>query len=114
MEDIKKRALAELLEVEVSEIEGVSYDDVTFTHGDAEYLVMTDEESQEAWDESIENYIDECVLCELPEQYRSYFDYEKFKHDCSFDGRGHSLATYDGNEEEIQIDDVWYFIYRTN
>ena len=30
------------------------------------------------------------------------------------DGRGHTLASYDGNENEISFDDEWYYIYRTN
>jgi len=32
----------------------------------------------------------------------------------SSDGRGHSLAGYDGEENEIQYNDTWYYIYRTN
>ena len=30
------------------------------------------------------------------------------------DGRGHTLSSYDGNENEISFDDEWYYIYRTN
>ena len=30
------------------------------------------------------------------------------------DGRGHTLSSYDGNENEILFDDEWYYIYRTN
>ena len=30
------------------------------------------------------------------------------------DGRGHTLSSYDGNENEVSFDDEWYYIYRTN
>ena len=30
------------------------------------------------------------------------------------DGRGHTLSSYDGTENEILFDDEWYYIYRTN
>ena len=30
------------------------------------------------------------------------------------DGRGHTLSSYDGVENEILFDDEWYYIYRTN
>ena len=30
------------------------------------------------------------------------------------DGRAHSLASYDGNEGEVSVDDEWYYIYRIN
>lgn len=83
-----------------------------------EYLVYTDSEADEAWDSYMDSYIDDCVLCELPEQYRQYFDYESFKKDCSYDGRGQSLAGYDGIENEVGLHTedgtIVYYIYRTN
>ena len=30
------------------------------------------------------------------------------------DGRGHFLSSYDGNEEEIYYENIWYYIYRIN
>ena len=30
------------------------------------------------------------------------------------DGRGHTLSTYDGIENEVSFGDEWYYIYRTN
>lgn len=30
------------------------------------------------------------------------------------DGRGHFLSQYDGQENEIKVNGVWYFIYRCN
>ena len=66
------------------------------------------------WEEDLENYIEECILCNLPEPYRYYFDNEKWKGDAKFDGRGHSLSSYDGCEYEQEIDGETYYIYRTN
>lgn len=75
-----------------------------------EYLFGTDSEMDELWDEYLDNYIDECILPELPEAYRQYFDDEKWKSDASYDGRARSLASYDGNEESYGD----YYFYRTN
>lgn len=104
-----------LLDDEIIETE---YDDSRFEYGNEEYLVCTDSEADTEWDNYMDNYIAECVLHELPENYREYFDSEKFKNDCSFDGRGHSLASYDGaeNEETVHTYDgaETFYIYRTN
>lgn len=75
-------------EIEREEIEG--YD----------LTVYTEEEAETAWDEYLENYIEDCILYELPEQYRGYFDREGWKSDAKYDGRGHSLSGYDGVEYE--------------
>ncbi len=83
---------------------------------DGEYLVLTDEEADEMWDEQLDSYLDECVLPELPETARRYFDRDAWKRDARHDGRGHSLSSYDGNEDEVydEEDDTTYYIYRTN
>jgi len=83
----------------------------SFDNGD-EYLVCDNDEAEQYWDESIEQYIDDCVLPEISEQYRSYFDYESFKRDCSFDGRGHTLNSYDGTEYEETVNGTTYFLYQ--
>jgi hypothetical protein len=70
--------------------------------GRAEYAVGTDEEADEAWDQSLDSYLDDCgVLDSMPENLRPYFDREAWKRDARFDGRGHSLASYDGNEMDL-------------
>lgn len=96
------------------EITEATYDDSILEYGKKEYLVYTDEEADQAWDESIENFIDECVLPDLPDNYRRYFDNEAFKNDCRYDGRGHTLASYDGNEYTETVNGTAYYIYRTN
>ena len=79
-----------------------------------EFAVYTDSEADEAWDAMLDQYIDDCVLPEIPEAYRAYFDYEKYKQDCKYDGRGHTLSSYDGEENEETVDGETYYIYRTN
>lgn len=101
------------------EIQQSSYDENIFEYGSEEYLVVTDEEADELWNEDLENYIDDCILHELPENYRQYFDREAWKSDAKYDGRGHSLNRYDGNEYEETVYNEYgeknnYYIYRQN
>ena len=76
------------------------------------YSVLTDSEADDAWEESLNNYLDDCVLPELPESMRSYFDRDSWLSVARMDGRGHSLAMYDGNEYEEVVNGTSYFIYR--
>lgn len=75
-----------------------------------EYMYGTDDEMDVVWDERLENYIDECILPLLPDDLQRYFDNESWKSDARFDGRAHTLATYDGNEQESN----GIYFYRTN
>lgn len=84
----------------------------TTKNGNQEYKVFTDAEADREWDEALDSYIDECM--EIPESVLPYFDDEKWKRDAKMDGRGHSLNFYDGGEEEANINDVDYYIYRNN
>ena len=59
-------------------------------------------------------YIEECILPELPENMQNYFDEEAWKRDARIDGRGHAISRYDGNEEEVKINDTYYYNYRQN
>ena len=99
---------------EIDDIEQSAHDDNLFKIGDREYLVCTDDEADQLWEQSLGNYIDECILPELPEIAKNYFDEEKWKSDARVDGRGHSLAGYDGEEHEAKIGDTWYYVYRQN
>ena len=109
----KVRALAAWLNVHFSVItRNESYNEYT-AHGVA-YQVLTDEEADKAWDESLDSYLDDCVLCEMPEIAQNYFDRERWKEDAKVDGRGHSLGRYDGEENEItdpETDEL-FFAYR--
>ena len=110
----KIKALAEHLGIDADEVEETSYDDCTFEADGGEYMVLTDDEADQLWDESLDSYIDECILPEMPEHLAGYFDYEKWKRDARMDGRGHCLNHYDSGEDEIEIDGEYFYIYRIN
>jgi hypothetical protein len=79
-----------------------------------EYIVLTEEEKEEVWDEHLEAYLDDGVVdgADGP-----YFDREAWKRDARFDGAGHCIASYDGAEEEVDTGKAgagWYYIYRIN
>ena len=99
--------------VEYDEIE--EEDDERYTYGRQEYLVLTDGAADRHFSDSLDSYIDDCILPELPENLRYYFDYEAFKRDVEIsDGRGPTLASYDGEENEEEVNGTLCFIYRTN
>jgi hypothetical protein len=73
-----------------------------------QYRVLTDDEADEAASESVRSYVEDCVLEEIPEQYRMWFDTDGFvKHCVKEDGRAHSIATYDSEENSVDIDASW-------
>ncbi len=80
----------------------------------SDYLVLTDDEADDKWNDSLDSYIQECIFPELPKAYMNYFDEDAWKYDAKMDGRGHSLASYDGNENEETVNDETYYIYRIN
>ncbi len=84
----------------------------TVTTDDGEYLVVTDDEADELWDQDLENYIDDCL--EIPTAMEGYFDREAWKKDARSDGRAHSLSRYDGNEDEAEAGNYEFYIYRVN
>jgi hypothetical protein len=108
-------ALADELGEDPAEFTEEKYDYYGLTvvsHGRAEYAVGTDAEADEAWDQSLDSYIDDAGLLDsVPENLRSYFDRDAWKSDARHDGRGHSLASYDG--EEMDLSDGFY-AYRIN
>jgi hypothetical protein len=78
------------------------------------YLVLTNEEADDKWEESLDNYLEECIYPELQGNLKNYFDDEKWKDDARMDGRGHSLSSYDGNENEETVEGETFYIYRIN
>ena len=104
-------ALAKFLDLEPEDLSSLTDNgDNSFSYGSQEYLVVDDDEADEAWEKSIENYIDDVVMGEIPKCYQNYFDSDAFMSDCKQDGRGHELSTYDGDEDESE----GYYIYRRN
>lgn len=103
--DDKALALGAFLETwDVEE----GYDDQHFDAQGAEYMVLDDSEADAAEDEYLDQLLDDEGVVEGASS--PYFDREAWKRDAKIDGRGHSLAHYDGNEEEYGD----FFIYRTN
>ena len=90
------------------------YDECVYEMEGFEVLVVTESERDERWNESLESYIDDCILPELPEMAQRYFDYEKWKRDARYDGAGHCLAHYDHVEHEYKFGEHWIYIYRQN
>ena len=88
----------------------IEINDTRVTVQGNDYLAGNDDEMNEAWDEDLENYIDECL--EIPAHMERYFDREAWKEDARQDGRGHSLNRYDGGEEKEEINGIYYFAYR--
>jgi len=84
-----------------TELPWTHYDMVVIGTDSGEYAIGTDEEADDAWEESLDNYLDEVIYPELPESMVNYFDDESWRRDARFDGRGHSLSSYDGNELDI-------------
>lgn len=76
------------------------------------WLVMTDSEAEAAWEERLRSYIDDAL--EIPDSVRPYFDEEKWIADAKVDGRGYTLSSYDGEENNEVVDDTTYYIYRQN
>jgi len=117
LEDEKIIALGQFLDITPTEADedirknDNSYsNDCEYLYSGILYLVCTDEEADELWDEDLENYIDDCL--EIPENVKPYFDKEKWKEDARQDGRGHSLGRYDGCEEEELVNGTYYYIYK--
>lgn len=107
--------LAKMLNLRWTEIEQGA-DGPLYGHG-TEYqadggcwAVLTDDEADTAWNESLESYLDECVLEALPEIAQQYFDRESWKRNARMDGRGHSLSGYDGEERDAGE----YVVFRSN
>lgn len=110
----KIKALAKHLDCKKSEIEQCKYANNMFEHNTEEYLIVTNDEANELWEEFLDSYLKECVYPELPDHLVRYFDDNAWKSDARFDGRGHSLNLYDGTEYEETVKGETYYIYRQN
>ena len=106
------KALAQHLDCKKSEV--VHLYDNTFEAEGAEYLVITDDEADELWEESLDSYLEDCIYPGLTGNLANYFDDEAWKNDARYDGRGHSLSGYDGCEYKETVNDETFYIYRTN
>ena len=89
--------------------------------------IKMDDDSYEYTEEAKENYVERRMdeVRDDPAGFLRDFGMEESMKDfineddfieavVEADGRGHTLSSYDGNENEISFDDEWYYIYRTN
>ena len=83
-----------------------------FSVGGRDYLVLTEDEREQRWEEALDQYLDEDGL--VPGADSPYFDQEAWKRDARMDGAGAMLSPYDGEEHEVCIEGNWFWIYRTN
>jgi hypothetical protein len=113
------------------------YEEAQYDYDNHDYLVYTDEEA----DEAVREYIEEMVwafnasflqahtgvdadaiekiqeMCEGANEPLTAMikDFDHFVEDAvSCDGRGHFLAPYDHEENEITFNGITYYIYRRN
>lgn len=131
----KQQALANFLEVEVTEFE-INNDEYILPNGDS-YLVLTDDEADEWATTEINEMLwafNADFLASYTGLHKAVFDslaegYERsneaimalinnagsmadFVQECmDADGRGHFVANYDGEEIELEND---YYAYRVN
>ncbi len=95
-------------------VEIEEFDNEPFDYGDKEYYVLTDSEADDVWESELDDYISHVIMPEIPGYLQIYFDEERWKEDARYDGRGHSIGRYDGNENEETIGDETFYIYRIN
>lgn len=131
----KIEALAKYLEADENDIETAKYSDDTFEYGRQEWLVLTEEEAEEKTKEYIKDTawafrpeflsshmtgIDPEDLAPIQEKCESanpiilklIDDFDDFVRDAvQSDGMGHFLASYDGEEVEL---DKGFLAYRIN
>ena len=91
-------------------------DDAQKLIDDGDYEVYDDVEADEKWDESLDNYIEECIRPQFEKAGIStaYFNDDARKNDARYDWRWHSLARYDWNEDEATVNGTTFYIYRQN
>lgn len=99
----------------IEDINELDIDTDTVHINGEDIYVLTDREADDLADEMLDSYIDDCILDQIPERYRYYFDREKYKSDIiNYDGRAQQLSAYDGVEYFDSVNGTDYYIYRWN
>lgn len=88
---------------------GDNWDDADSAIG-RDYKVFTDDEAQKEFDENVELSVG-CVMSEIPEHLRQYFDKDSYISD-NYNDRGTELSYYDGCEYTESVNGTTYYIYR--
>lgn len=85
-----------------------------FHVGSKQYLVLKDADADELAKTNILDFFYN-LLDEVPKELQNYVDKNSYIQDVlDHDGRGHVIATYDGEEHEIDYEGCTYYIYRMN
>lgn len=105
-------AIVRLFDLSTNDLQDIEIKDTRVTVQGTDYLAGDDDEMDAEWEDSLDNYLDECVLPEAQGDLARYFDREAWKKDARMDGRAHSLNHYDGGEESNTVNGTEYFIYR--
>lgn len=119
MEELRMKAFCEHFGCTEEEVEVDNYNGCCFNYDDCEYLILTDEEAEEEEKRCLENYLEECLLPELPDWCHKYFDKEEWFADNKGWDRPSWIATYDGEEIEVSVkseegNSIYFYIYRIN
>ena len=88
---------------------GDNWDDA-YSAIERDYKVFTDDEAQKEFNEKVELSVD-CVMSEIPEHLRQYFDEDSYISD-NYNDRGTELSYYDGCEYTESVNGTTYYIYK--
>jgi len=107
-EEEELRGLIEELE---ETIEGIEEDDDYYEYTEEAKDDYVESRLQEVKDDPL-NWLRDFGM---EEQMENFIDKEGFIEDViSADGRGHTISSYDGEENVIEYNNEWYYIYRMN
>ncbi len=90
---------------------GDNWDEAESDFDSDTYKILTDDEADTLLDKRLEQYIDDCVLCNIDDVYHQYFNRDEWKSDNNGD-RGTWLNYSDGSEHEETINETTYYIYK--
>lgn len=108
LEEIKVKFDSEELEELIELLKGEN--DFCFNIDGGEYRIINDYIIDQVFEEYMDNYIDENIINQIPQNLQYYFDSEMFINDTKIEHGYSVLATYDNNWYEVNN---WY-IFRTN
>ena len=85
-----------------------------YTYGSQEYLVLTDSEADDKEYDLVKDNIEYNYLDEIKDSPAiNYVDVSRWTDDwCG--NRGENISSYDGTENEEEVNNITYYIYRTN
>lgn len=87
--------------------------DVGYGSGE-EWGVISSDNIDAAYRAYCEGYIDDCVLPEIPESYRRYFDTDLYIADMEKGEGWGAMSSYDGNYDEVTIGGKTWYLFRVN